>query len=186
MLPRIVLGPILRERQLTRLVNAMILLVASVHHTGTKTICNSVLAPFSGFLPHRPEPEGKLRLHIEECHLVDLEYWTGHAITIVPMRHPRSVAIGWKSRFKPLALLEKQWNQLKELAPRVDYYLPVDTEDRDEWVDKVNLDLKLNLFTDWPVIGQHGGEYFELDERENRQVDSWMADGFFEQFGYER
>jgi hypothetical protein len=152
------------------------ILVASIHHTGTKTVFNDILR----------EVEDKERIHIEPKFLEELKHWLKRATTIVPIRHPRTLAVGWKSRFKKLDELEEQIELLKtEIAPFNPFYLPIDNDDRDEWLNKVNLELKLNLTTNWPVIGRHGGDWLELSEDEERRVKTWMEDGFFAQFGYE-
>jgi hypothetical protein len=166
----------------------MYILVASVHHTGTKTIFNDLLSDWTTIINQQdPDPpkSGKLRIHIEESFIDDLEVWLKKSKTIVPIRHPRTVAVGWKSRFKTFDRLEIQWNLLKErIDPYVPYYIPIDRIDRNKWLRKFNSDTGLEFTTDWPVIGKHTAEEQELDENEERLVASWMEDGFFDRFGY--
>lgn len=166
----------------------MIFLVPSVHHTGTKTICNSLLKDYEGINQQDPNPPevGKIRIHIDEAFLSDLDRWLDRAISIVPLRHPRSVAQGWKNRVKPLKLLGEQWTWLKDLvAPRVNYFVPIDlAEDRDKVVENINKDLGLKLSTSWPVLGHHEGEEIPLTDDDEREIETWMKDGFFDQFNY--
>lgn len=165
----------------------MIIVVPSVHHTGTKLVFNDILRDLVAFNQQdkTPRDSGKLRIHIDAPFLEDLHYWCAKCSIIVPIKHPRDVAIGWKVRFKKLGELAQQWTWLKEeIAPYDPLYLPIDLPDRDEWLDKVNLKLNLKLNTDWPVIGRCDDPRPELDESEKTLVNSWMADGFFEQFGY--
>lgn len=165
----------------------MIILVPSVHHTGTKTVFNDMLKGWTVINQQDPNPpdDGKIRIHIDKAFLEDLDYWLKRAKTIVPLRHPRSVAIGWKRRWKPLTLLDWQWNWLKEnVDPYNPYYLPVDQEDRDSWLLKINKGLGTDFKTDWPVIGHSEAPLRELEEKDEYLVRSWMEDGFFERFGY--
>ena len=165
------------------------ILVASVHHTGTKVIFNDILRDLPEINQQLYDETGhsKIRIHIDPVFKGDLHHWLKRAKTIVPLRHPRTVAIGWKSRFKPLWDLEAQWDLLKnEIDKYNPFYIPVDDiETRDDWLHKVNLELELKLNTNWPVIGQHGGEYLPLNGDDERRVQTWMADGFFGRFGYE-
>lgn len=166
----------------------MKILVASIHHTGTKTIFNDLLRCYPEINQQNYDYPftGKIRIHIDGAFIEDLRHWRLKADVIVPLRHPRTLAIGWKSRSKPLWQLEDQITLLKEeIAPFAPFYIPIDKDDRDDWLNKVNSGLKLHLTTDWPVIGKHGGDYLELDKSEERLVDSWMEDGFFTRFGYD-
>lgn len=164
----------------------MKILVPTVHHTGTKTIFNDLLSDYGEINQQNYDCpfDGKLRIHIDKPFLADIKYWLERSVTIVPMRHPRTTAIGWKSRYKSLDWLEQQFNWLKGIVdPFKPYYIPLDGQ-RDKALLDFNLQNELSLTTNWPVIGQHGDEYLELNEDEERKVKTWMDDGFFDRFGY--
>ena len=168
----------------------MWILVSSVHHTGTKVIFQDVLKDLIAISQGNRDkyiPPGKLRIHMDpEPFAKDIHHWAKKAEIIVPLRHPRSVAIGWKSREKRLDWLDAQWKFLKEkVDPYNPFYLPIDRPDKDAWLRKINMALETDFTTDWPVIGQYSGEYAELDEKDERWVKTWMKDGFFKRFGYD-
>lgn len=80
--------------------------------------------------------------------------------------------------------MERQIELLKSFDNQIDHYLPIDVEDRDEWLIDINLLHGLKLKTDWPIIGKHEGELLSLTDEEERRVESWMKDKFFNSFGY--
>jgi hypothetical protein len=155
---------------------AIMILVASVHHTGTKLVYDYIL----------DEVEDKKRVHIEPDNLDELRKLRQMADIIVPLRHPRRVAQGWKYRSKRLEDLGTQWHMLKtDIAPFTPYYLPIEHEERDRWLSFIGKALGLELKTEWPIIGTSKGISIpELEDREEAFVSNWMKDGFFEQFGY--
>lgn len=165
----------------------MRLLVASVHHTGTMLVFDDILAGFPIIDPqdHSEHEWGKVQIHLEERFLEDLEWWLKRVPTIVPLRHPREVAIGWKVRAKRREELGEQWKLLKEVIdPYQPHYLPVDSLNKDMWLQKIARVESLILATNWPVIGRCDDPRPELDDKDEFLVRSWMEDGFFERFGY--
>ncbi len=167
----------------------MIILVPSVHHTGTKLVFKDILRglPEINQQDYTEHETGKIRIHIDEPFLEDLHYWLKRVPAIVPLLHPRKVASGWKVRFKRREELGEQWNWLKtEIDPYDPYYLPIDHEDRDRWLGRIGKALGLKLATGWPVIGKCEDKRFELDDKDEYLVNSWMDDGFFDRFDYER
>lgn len=155
---------------------AIMILVASVHHTGTKLVFDEILS----------EVTDKERIHIEPFNLPQLLKFRETSDIIVPLRHPRRVARGWKYRAKRMEILSEQWYMLKtEIAPFNPYYLPIEHEERDKWLAEIGRKLGLSLKTEWPIIGTSKGISIpELDDREEAFVSKWMKDGFFEQFDY--
>lgn len=165
----------------------MLILVPSVHHTGTKLVYNELLKGFPEInqQDHSDHVWGKIRIHIDEAFLEDLHWWLKRVPAIVPLLHPRKVAIGWKVRAKRREELGEQWKMLKEeIDPYGPYYLPIDAEDRDKRLDKIGQGLSWTFVTDWPVIGRCDDSRPELDDKDEFLVKSWMEDGFFERFGY--
>jgi len=165
----------------------MIILVASVHHTGTKLVFNDILRNFPEVNQQNYlySGRGKIRIHVDEPFLDDLDYWGSKALTIVPLRHPEKVAIGWKVRGKRLEELSLQWHWLKERISKFDpYYLPIDSPLRSNYLDEISWAMQIQLETEWPIIGSCE-QTIELNEKDKEHVRSWMQDGFFEEFGYE-
>lgn len=164
----------------------MLIVVPSVHHTGTKTVFLDILKDLQPEVNQQDykRNEGKLRIHIDKPFLDDLHFWCARCPAIVPLRHPRKVAYGWKARAKPLWDLTEQWNWLKEeIDPYVPYYLPLDSPERGHWLQEINRSLGTSFTTDWPMLG-HSEATTELDDKDEFLIQSWMEDGFFEQFGY--
>lgn len=164
----------------------MRILVPSVHHTGTKLVYDELLEGFPVGEPKERSGElwVKVRIHLEKQFLDDLIWWLDRVPAIVPLRHPRTVAKGWKFRAKRLEVLGEQWQMLKEKVDPYDpFYLPIDQDDRDKWLGRIGEELKWKFTTDWPVIGSCG-QSADLNDKDEGLVKSWMEDGFFEKFGY--
>ncbi len=170
-----------------------VILVASVHHTGTKLVHDDILGHLTTVNPETFDftnpgelPElGKIRFHLESQFLEQLIWWRYRSPIIVPLLHPRTVAIGWAARQKRREELGEQWKILKgEIDPFHPHYLPIDQSDRDERLRKIEKELGLKLKTDWPTIGHCDVPRSELSMKDEHLLKGWMNDGFFEQFGY--
>ena len=55
---------------------------------------------------------------------------------------------------------------LQVLPHKEIYFLPLDTPDRQSYLDAINVALGTKLETDWPVIGHHDGKDVEHREEE--------------------
>ncbi len=175
----------------------MIVVVASVHHTGTHFLFEHL---FDGW--HRynmgydcisePHGNGIVRIHCDHQQSQYLPRWLDSHRAVVPMRNPFAVATSWKAREKDLdgfgSLMEKlnsQWDCLKKMVqPYNPIYLPIDAPDRENWLAALNKELGLELQTDWPVV-MSCNKSAELSFNDRQAVIEVMADGFFDRFGYE-
>jgi hypothetical protein len=163
--------------------------VASVHHTGTNFVFQELLKGLKqigmAYSKHyRPPDNAFTRIHCDMQQSPYLHWWVSRFPTIVPLRHPASVAVSWKAREKSMWALENQWEILREMvAPYNPIYLPIDVDDRQSWLDKLNERLGMNIQTDWPVIMSRK-QTATLEDEELASVGRVMADGFFTQFGY--
>ena len=168
----------------------MIVVVASVHHTGTHFLYEHL---FDGW--HRynsgydciAEPHGRgiVRIHCDEQQSKYLPRWMDSHRVVVPMRHPMSVAASWIAREKDMKKLYFQWNCLKTLVhPCAPMYLPLDSPDRMNWLDTICRNVDEELQTEWPVI-MSCNKSATLSENDRAAVIEVMADGFFDRFGYE-
>jgi hypothetical protein len=167
------------------------IVVASVHHTGTNFVHQHLLKGFPqtgmnySHYKKPPDHRGHVRIHCDLSQHTYLPWWLKQFPCIVPMRHPMKVAASWKARDKSLDNLAIQWKILKEkVAPYDPFYLPLDVPDRQRWLDDIICFLETDLQTDWPVI-MSCNKSAELSENDKEAVIEVMADGFFDQFGYE-
>lgn len=72
---------------------------------------------------------------------------------VIPVRRLHSVFLSWEARGKNTDLLDERIGLMTEWSERSPYWLPIDSDDRDEWLDEVRDGLGLKLETDWPIIG---------------------------------
>ena len=173
-----------------------IIVVASVHHTGTKFVYRYLLDDANGWNFVVPNPDtsqagdheaflGKVRIHIDEPLMPRAINWMKEFPTLVPLRHPRNVAISWKAREKSLDWLEKQWELLKTVVDTFEpCYLPLnDSPLKDEFLYAASTKLGVKFPHAWPIVCSEN-LMAELTDEEEQRVQRWMADGFFERFGY--
>ncbi len=168
------------------------ILVASVHHTGTNFVMKDLLRSYK--LTHASirvigdNPFHKTQLHIQKRYTSELAYWLPRSKVIVPIRHPVDVALSWKRRLKDLNEMKAQFEMLLSVVD--DYnpaYLPIDAMDRDWWLSQLNQRFSTNLSTNWDVIGskaqppaRHWKAQLTDDEYELASgIASWS---FFDQF----
>ena len=75
-------------------------------------------------------------------------------LTIVPLRHPYLTQKSWADRNHHKSDLIGMWEVMaEEIAPLNPYFLPLDVENRQDYLDELN-DLGLNLKTDWQAEGE--------------------------------
>ena len=168
------------------------IVIASVHHTGTNFIWQDLLKGFEQFgMNHIGRGKSQLpkngftRIHCDLAQHGYLEWWLMRHHCIVPLRHPMSVAASWKARACDLSLLPGQWVILKnEVDPYKPMYLPIDSPDRMNWLDVISRNIGQELQTDWPVV-MSCNKSATLNDDERESVFEVMADGFFDRFGYE-
>ena len=71
---------------------------------------------------------------------------------LIPLRHPYLVAESWKRRGKPLTELSENFRLLvDELDPLNPLYLPIDVDNKQDYLDKINVELGLSLSTQWGI-----------------------------------
>ena len=77
--------------------------------------------------------------------------------TIVPLRHPSLISESWKRREgefeKESWRLKEEWKFLiDEIDPYNPYYLPIDSPQRQDYLDVINKDLGINARTRWKPV----------------------------------
>ena len=171
-----------------------LVVIPSVWHTGTHFMVDQVVPDFTPHhFDHRtwiagsPVGDIQVRCHCEPAYENSLKRWGKEAQCLVPIRHPMSVAESWKARGKVnrFSELAEQWMLLKKyISPHNPLYLPVDSPDRESWLEKIRIFLDSDIQTDWPVV-MSSNKSATLTEAERATVLEVMADGFFDRFGYE-
>ena len=114
--------------------------------------------------------------------------WVRDYTTIIPMRHPRAVALSWARREKKLRWnLEKLWeNLITKIDPLDPLYLPVDSPLRGEYLEKIEAALGREIHVDWsPFRGTDKVDFsvgldMEQDDRIRRLMQRHEA--FFDRF----
>jgi hypothetical protein len=83
--------------------------------------------------------------------------------TIIPLRHPMVTAQSWLARNKCTEQMCRDFRTLYYkfdlLGPR---YLPLDVDNRQDYLDKINEDFDLDLQTDWSPAGSERLGYHNL------------------------
>lgn len=126
--------------------------IPTIQHTGTKFL-------------YKLFPEGYTHCSLIEDIDQDNVLYVGHLTAnsvdrikelpypmLIPLRHPYLVAESWVRRGKPLSELADNFRLLvNELDPLNPLYLPIDVDNRQDYLDKINKDLGLSLSTNWNV-----------------------------------
>ncbi len=75
-----------------------------------------------------------------------------------------------------------QYELLKGLVdPAEPFYLPIDTADRDKYLEQLSKLTGKHIHSRWPVVSSCG-KTAELNANEMKMVTSVMSDGFFDPF----
>lgn len=170
----------------------MIIVIASVHHTGTNFLHNHLFAGMRqlpqnrhSFVKGFPVPTSgchKVRCHIEPENIDNLFWWLNKAKIIVPLRHPEKVAVSWKARDKPLSDMLWQFQAMKRVfAEHEPLYLPIDSPRREDYLRALGQAIRKPLQTSWPVVSSLG-KIATLSDDDREIVAEVMADGFFDRF----
>lgn len=147
----------------------------SVMHTGSKFLFNHLLRDVKMEWEHK---------HIGANE--DVNGWLHERPCLVPMRHPEAVAVSHYTRYGSVDKMCHGFRQLVKFAdPLGPYYLPLDTDDRQDYLDRINERFGLSLQTRWPIIGSCW-ERKELPSSAQAQLDDLTLElsSFFGKFGY--
>jgi hypothetical protein len=165
-----------------------VIVVASVPHSGTRFV-------FEHLLEDQPraavtDTEGYFVQHTEDRWLKTLTGLIQQWPCIVPLRHPRDVAASWckhqhcnQEYYTPDRFLLLWRNLIEYIDPLKPLYLPLDAQNRDDYLEKIRSEIGLDLVTDWPVWASTPGEPQALD-RYDGAVETVLDDPFCEKFGY--
>ena len=161
------------------------LIGTSVAHTGSVFLLEDLLAD----LVRVDEPTddgGFFFRHIGFEHAALIRSYAKQYPCIVPMRHPMKVALSYKKRRESLQdMLDGFRRLVTAIDPLNPYYLPLDVPDRQDWLDRINNDLNLDLQTNWQARNVCSGSG-RLCDTELAWVEGLMDElsEFFGRFGY--
>jgi len=160
-------------------------LLVSVPHTGTN---------FTLYMLRKGlgQPQDISRIlcygHLDRHKMEMLLEFARVAPTVVPLRHPAAVVRSWGWRYvnRP-ELYEELPGYYQRLVEDIDpldpYYLPIDVEDRQVWLDKLSAGFGLPLVTQWKPVnrGKDKSEVYE-DTQKDREVLKYLETEYAEFF----
>ena len=140
------------------------MMIASVRHTGTR---------FLKVLLKQHEPTENV--HFGQNFLYRLQ---GHYV-ITPLRRLDRVIQSWVNRSMELDMLHRDIGIMLEHP--VDFFFPIDSENREDYLRELSEILGTELKTDWMPTGHHGkGQPNNEPEWTERILNDYS--GFFDKF----
>jgi len=137
----------------------VIFTIPTIQHTGTKFLAKLFGQIHWASFYEKPECDDFLHVGHLTRNSIDAIKRLNHKI-IIPLRHPYLVAESWRRRNKPLDELEENFHLLvDELDPLNPLYLPIDVDNRQDYLDQINDDLGLALVTEWGVENSKKSTY---------------------------
>lgn len=77
---------------------------------------------------------------------------------IVPLRHPKRVFLSWQRRGKPTGHCIQEWKNIIEIVDKYNpYYLPVDSQSREFYLEKIQDKFGLGFDVTWEPRGSKTG-----------------------------
>jgi len=137
-----------------------VVLLPAIQHTGSRFVRWDILKRYQ----HCQLNEAPLKRTVYYEHLSAVRKCErfipllGRYPAIASLRHPRRVFKSWQRRGQPLSQCIEEWTNLIEMVdPYKPYYMPIDAADRQDYLDRINADLGLNIVTDWLPRGNKAG-----------------------------
>lgn len=163
--------------------------LATVRNTGSNFLL-SILEPHykRHYLTEDIDGEPLWFSHTEnDCLGLLTQRIESHPPLIMTMRHPMDVAQSWVKREKALDReFRSMWLNLIALSHREHYFVPVDTEDREERLQSLSERLEKPLKTDWKPVCATGNSNTAIKGMSYSACrEFFLKTGFFEQFGYD-
>lgn len=133
--------------------------IPTIQHTGTKLLARMFRGYHWASFIEETEEERVLYLgHLNRNTIENIKKLEYPIITTV--RHPYLVAESWKRRGKPLSELIQNFRLLVDEIDKLNpLYLPIDVDNRQQHLDVINLELGLNLETDWGITNSEHNTY---------------------------
>lgn len=146
------------------------LLFPTVRHSGSHFILNLFGSQVGSH--SRPEyAQGELNeivfCHVDEDLSLMAKFAEDHPC-IIPLRHPKAMAVSWQARRKDMPTLCRDIHTLIDTFDIFDpLYLPLDSDRRDDFLNAINADLGTHIVTDWEARGvdyhNDGIDYRDID-----------------------
>lgn len=131
----------------------MRILVPTIQHTGTRFTEDLFIKKGFHSKSFIEAPEGRtLHIgHISKGQREAILSLIKDLVTVIPLRHPYLVSESWKRRGKDLNELVDNYKILTELDYYNPFYLPIDTPNKNYYLNKISDFLNINLITEWEV-----------------------------------
>ena len=106
---------------------------------------------------------------------------------IIPLRRLDRVIVSWERRGMELDWLHRLFAELIEKYDHQSpYYLPIDSDTRDDYLKALNKGMGTDFKTDWPVVGSDKNssqsEYNDIINKEYANILIKEFEGFFNRF----
>ena len=134
------------------------IIVPTIRHSGSHFLVDLLGYDINKTLPwgqaHKATDDSLIFDHISPYKVDIMLPLIRDNLTVIPLRHPFVVAKSWIDRKKDLSELVAAWETLVyEIDPLEPYYLPLDVEDRQDYLDELNIDTGRSMVTDWTPQG---------------------------------
>lgn len=127
------------------------ILVASIPHTGTFFVLDSILKDYKWqMFEVEPIPGCKMHRHLFQLGDEDLlSTRVKQCFTIVPLREYAKVEETWQRNGMNIEVLKQSWDKLYTLKDV--HFLKIDSPDRDTELKRLSQVLGHSLTTDWAI-----------------------------------
>ena len=133
----------------------MIVASTSVPHNGTRFLIRSLL-PSAGI--------EAIHLHCEDENMPKLTELSQEYPLVIPVRHPREVALSWKKKGYDIGLMFGLYRNMFSFENP--FYFPIDGRERDAHLNALGEFLGVELQTDWERVGEDDRPAIPLDAAE--------------------
>jgi len=144
-----------------------VVLLPSIQHTGSRFVRWDILKRYEHAQLYENPSEGFCKRTVYYEHMGDSRksYRFRRLLplypTIVPLRHPRRVFKSWIDRGQNVEDCINEWVNLIEIViPHNPYYLPIDSVDREVYLQKINEDLNVRNDQNWRPRGNNKGTMY--------------------------
>ena len=149
--------------------------IPTIQHTGTKLLAKMFGdMHWASFTEDIGDRENVLFLGHLTVNSVDNIKKLKHPI-IIPFRHPFLIYESWIRRNKNIPdLIENIRLLVNEIDPLNPHYVPIDVPNKQNYLDKLNRDLDIDLITDWGIENSKKATY-NLSYRDIKPTNDILA-----------
>jgi hypothetical protein len=138
--------------------NKRVIVLPTVESTGSRLTASMFRGIYSEKLPgDEVEDLSLFYAHLNKKNIKSFIDLCSKYPTVVPLRHPKRVALSFQDKGRIMELLKEQFDYLiKEIAPLKPLYLRVDSKSlRHQDLEYINKEYNLSLGTIWPYFGDN-------------------------------